>query len=98
MTSEAIDHFDAALDRIESFMMDLVGNRVRRTVDLASTPALVDQVFSSEYDANDRLLEETLGIGNDQTIDQSTTYDWGISRRGPGWRDAAAWHDRSQRS
>lgn len=56
--------------------MDLVGNRLSRTVNKPST-AYVDQVFASVYDSNDRLLTETLDNGiNGVGVDQTTAYTW----------------------
>ncbi len=77
LLSETIDHHNDDLDRTESFTMDLFGNRLSRTVDYAATSTLTDQAFAYLYDDNDRLITETLDNGNDSTIDQTTTYDWG---------------------
>ena len=73
---ETIDSFDNSVDRTESFVMDLFGNRRERTVNLASTPTLVDEVFSYHYDVNDRILDERLDRGNNGSVDKATTYTW----------------------
>ena len=83
LTRESIDSFDDSLDRTETFTLDLVGNRVRHVTDLASTPDIVDQVVTSVYDSNDRLVTELRDDGGNGTIDQTTTYDWGIDVSDP---------------
>ena len=81
LLSETIDSFDNAADQTESFLMDLVGNRLSRTLDKPST-AYVDQVFASTYDANDRLSTETRDNGiNGVGIDQTTAYAWNGSEQ-----------------
>jgi RHS repeat-associated protein len=42
----------------------------------------IDQFFAYAYDANDRLLTESLDTGMDSIIDQITTYGWGVSSLG----------------
>lgn len=74
--NETIDSFDNALDRTESLTLDLFGNRMKRTVNLASTPNSVDEVFAYRYDVNDRLLDELLDRDNNGTVDRQTTYTW----------------------
>ena len=76
LVQETIDSFDNAVDRTELFTMDLFGNRLKRTVNLASTPSLVDEVFSYHYDSNDRILDERLDRGNDGSEDKRTTFTW----------------------
>jgi RHS repeat-associated protein len=76
LISQAINHWDDVFDRTEAIVYDLVGNRTRRTVDWASTPNLIDQVFAYGYDANDRLVSELLDAAGDGTTDQTTTFGW----------------------
>jgi RHS repeat-associated protein len=83
LSSETLVSFYHALDRTTNFTMDLVGNRVKESIDLASTPGVIDQVFSYTYDVNDRLLQLTLDNNNDGTIDQTTVYDWGMTAPNP---------------
>ncbi|MFO0923957.1 MAG: hypothetical protein U0905_15870 [Pirellulales bacterium] len=64
LTQEMIDSFDDAVDRTDTFVMDLFGNRVKRTTNLASTPNVIDQVFTYLYDNNDRILSEQLDEGS----------------------------------
>jgi RHS repeat-associated protein len=65
LTDEAFNHFDDDLDRIESFVYDLVSNRVEKWLntdpqfDENGVPAetIADELVASLYDANDRLIE-----------------------------------------
>ncbi len=66
LTSESID-------RTDSFVLDLFGNRLKRTTDLASTPDVVDEVSSYLYDVNDRLLSEFLDSRNNGLVDKTVT-------------------------
>jgi RHS repeat-associated protein len=83
LTSETVDSSNNALDRVEAFLLNLVGNRVTRTVDWGTAPELVDQVFAYTYDSNDRLVQERLDQDNNGTIDQTTLYDWGVTAQNP---------------
>ncbi len=76
LTSESIDSFDNAVDRTDSFVMDLFGNRQKRTTDLASTPGVVDAVIRYWYDSNDRLQSEAVDYSNDGQNQKTTTYSW----------------------
>ncbi|MFN9433819.1 MAG: RHS repeat domain-containing protein [Planctomycetota bacterium] len=76
LISEVLDSSDNSVDQTESYVYDLVGNRMRKEVNKPAT-AFVDQVFAYNYDANDRLTSETLDNGiNGAGIDQTTTYGW----------------------
>jgi RHS repeat-associated protein len=68
---------DTAVNRTESYTFDIIGNRVAETIDLPSDV----QVISSTYDVNDRLLQQT--VADNGTVDQRTTYDWGITSGNP---------------
>ncbi len=55
LTDEVLDHWDDDdLDRTETFVYDLTGNRHSRTVDHVDA-AVNDEFFTYDYDANDRL-------------------------------------------
>ena len=76
LVSEAINHWDNDYDQTESYLLDLVGNRIQRTVDKVN-PAQ-DRTFITSFDTNDRLLSEQehpnlTGTGGS---DRSTTYTW----------------------
>jgi len=76
LTSETIDHWDNNADQTESYVLDLFGNRVSRTVNKPST-AFVDQIFSYLYNANDQVTSETLDNGiSGAGVDRTTTYGW----------------------
>jgi RHS repeat-associated protein len=76
LISEVLDSSDNSVDQTESYVYDLVGNRMRKEVNKPAT-AYVDQVFAYNYDANDRITSETLDNGvNGEGVDQTTTYGW----------------------
>jgi YD repeat-containing protein len=76
LTSETLDHWDNNADQTESYVLDLFGNRISRTVNKPSTP-YVDQFFSYLYNANDQVTSETLDNGiSGAGIDRTTTYNW----------------------
>ncbi len=81
LTSESIDGFDNAVDRTDTFVMDLFGNQLKRTTDLASTPGVVDEVIRYWYDSNDRLQSEAVDYGNDGQNEKTTTYSWNETRQ-----------------
>ncbi len=56
LTSEVLDSTDNTIDQNESYVMDVVGNRMRRTID--KDGAANDQVFTYQYDASDRIQNE----------------------------------------
>ncbi len=74
LTNESLDSFDNAVDRTETFVMDLFGNCLKRTTDLASTPGVVDEVITYLYDLNDRLQSESLDSDSNCSVDKSRTY------------------------
>lgn len=71
--SEAIDHWDGQFDRAESFVYDLASNRTRREVD-TDGDSLADEVFASEFDANDRLLRELIDDDGTVGVDRTVTH------------------------
>jgi YD repeat-containing protein len=77
LASERIDHFDNSLDRTESFIMDLFGNRIERNLDLGND-GFIDERTKYNYDANDRLLTElAFDVANaTETLKTTTTYGW----------------------
>ncbi len=56
LVSEVLDSSDNMLDQTEWFLMDLVGNRIRRTLDKPGSIATLTDIYT--YDASDRLLNE----------------------------------------
>ena len=76
LISEVLDSSDNSVDQTESYVYDLVGNRMRKEVNKPAT-AYVDQIFAYNYDANDRITSETLDNGvNGTGVDSTTTYGW----------------------
>ena len=73
LTDEVIDHWDDAFDQTESYGYDLTGNRTTLDRDKGND-GTIDEAITYSYDANDRLLEETLNslAGADTT----TTYGY----------------------
>ncbi|MFN8740978.1 MAG: hypothetical protein ACK5YR_13705, partial [Pirellula sp.] len=80
LLSEVLDSFDDAADRTDTFVMDLFGNRRKRTTDKPST-AYVDEVITYLYNADDRITSELLDKQNNGTTDQTTTYAWSGTRQ-----------------
>lgn len=80
MTSENLDSSDNALDRTESFILDLFGNRIRKTLDLTGTSNDTTDIYS--YDSSDRLQSESQYSGLYPTgtpsgsATETTTYGW----------------------
>ena len=80
LASEATLSSDSTLDQTESYMMDLVGNRIRRTVDKPGTANDVTDLYT--FDSNDRLQTENrysglFATGNPTASSlQSTAYQW----------------------
>ena len=67
--------------KIKSYVINLVGNRTKRTINKPST-TFVDHVFATIYDVNDRIQTETLDNGvNGVGIDQTTTYTWNATKQ-----------------
>jgi RHS repeat-associated protein len=76
LISEVLDSSNGSIDQTETYVYDLVGNRMRKEVNKPAT-AYVDQIFAYNYDANDRITSETLDNGvNGAGVDQTTTYGW----------------------
>jgi RHS repeat-associated protein len=80
VTSEILDSSDDVLDQTETYIMDLVGNRLRRTVDKRGVTADTTDIYT--YDSNDRLQYEerfrgviTEGLPHNPSLVQ-TTYKW----------------------
>ncbi|MFN8738839.1 MAG: hypothetical protein ACK5YR_02860, partial [Pirellula sp.] len=69
-----------AADRTDTYVMDLFGNRRKRTTDKPST-AYVDEVITYLYNADDRITSELLDKQNNGTTDQTTTYAWSGTRQ-----------------
>lgn len=80
LTSEQLDSSDNSVDQTESYIMDLVGNRIRRTVDKPDTVNDLTDIYA--FDANDRLLSENRYSGLFATGSptgsavQTTSYSW----------------------
>jgi RHS repeat-associated protein len=58
LVDEVFNHYDDTLDQSQHFAYDLSGNRLSRSLDEGLNNS-VDRFFAYEYDANDRLREET---------------------------------------
>ena len=76
LTEEKLDSSDDALDYTADYLFDLVGNRVRKTVNNHSDTT-IDEAITSLYDANDRLLSEAVDQGNNNSTEQTTIYGYG---------------------
>ena len=81
LLSEALTSSTTSLTQTESYEYDLVGNRLKKTIDKPST-AYVDQVFAYGFDTNDRMTSETLDNGsNGVGVDQTTTFTWNATQQ-----------------
>ena len=77
LTDEAITHFDSSISQAERFEYDLTGNRTKLEKDLAYDGTFnPDEVFTYDYDANDRLTFEYLDNNGDAVTDQTTAYTY----------------------
>ena len=80
LTSEAIDSSDNSLDQTESYMMDLVGNRIRRTIDKPGTVNDITDIYT--FNSSDQLQSENRFSGLFPTgtpgssATQTTIYNW----------------------
>jgi RHS repeat-associated protein len=80
LISETLDSSDDTLDQTESYIMDLVGNRLRRTLDKPGTDK--DATFVTSVDANDRIQSESRFSGvfatgaSSGSATQTTAYTW----------------------
>ena len=85
LTRELLDSSDNTLDQTESFLMDLVGNRIRRTLDKPGTANDTTDIYT--YDGSDRLLNEQRYSGLFATGEptgsptQTTTYTWNATQQ-----------------
>ena len=76
LTDEVFQSYDPSLDYTAHYDYDLVGNRLRETIDHGNTGA-IDEVLTYGYDANDRLLTNADNAG-DSTKDRYTVYGYGL--------------------
>jgi RHS repeat-associated protein len=90
---EDFDSSDDSLDYTESFVLDLVGNRLQKTRDLGRDGTL-DETTDYAYDANDRLWSEAVDRLHGDAA--RTEYDWRFTQqtgktvyRGPEAAEAA---------
>jgi RHS repeat-associated protein len=80
LTSEILDSSDNTVDQAESYIMDLVGNRIRRTIDKPNTANDVTDIYT--FDSSDRLQTENRYSGLFATgtptgsATQTTGYSW----------------------
>lgn len=81
LVTEEYDSHDNNLDYTTDYTYDLVGNRLSKEVDQGSN-STVDETTTYTYDDNDRLLTESLVVGqvddgtNMETDDRTTTYTY----------------------
>ncbi|QDU62393.1 tRNA(Glu)-specific nuclease WapA precursor [Planctomycetes bacterium Pan216] len=79
LTQERIDSSDDSLDRTVDYVFDLVGNRLRKAVDLGNDGTIEELIWST-YDENDRLLTEIADLDGDglpdPAVDRETTYGY----------------------
>jgi len=73
LIDEVFNHYDDTRDFTAHYNFDLTGNRLRKTT---SAPLNSTDAVFYLYDANDRLLTESLDSDNDGTPDQTTSYTW----------------------
>jgi RHS repeat-associated protein len=84
LTSEVLDSTDDTLDQTESYIMDLVGNRIRRTIDKPNTANDVTDIYT--FDSSDRLQTENrysglFPTGTPGTSTRSTAYTWNTTQQ-----------------
>jgi RHS repeat-associated protein len=72
---EVFDHYDNSLDQTQEWEYDLVGNRLRQTLNRGNDVS-VEEVTTYRYDVNDRLLEEIFDDLTDANKDRVTIYDY----------------------
>ena len=75
LVEEVLQSFDETLDQTERFTYDAAGNRTTRTIDFVD-PTAIDQAFTYEYDAADRLLAEYADNDGDGLADRTTLFDY----------------------
>ena len=73
MTKERHDNADDLLDYVTEYVYDLVGNRLEKRTD-ADGDSVFDEVIRSQYDRNDRLLNELKIVNTVET--QKTEYGY----------------------
>jgi hypothetical protein len=82
LTSEVLDSTDDTLDQTESYIMDLVGKRIRRTIDKPNTANDVTDIYT--FDSSDRLQTENRYSGPNGTpgtSTRSTAYTWNTTQQ-----------------
>ncbi|MGL6196750.1 MAG: RHS repeat domain-containing protein, partial [Thermoguttaceae bacterium] len=60
MVKEKFDHYNDEFDQTSEWVYDLVGNRLRQTIDKGNDGS-IDETTNYSYDSNDRLTLETSG-------------------------------------
>ena len=80
LIEEDYNSSDDTLDFTADYVFELVGNRREKSVDRGREGA-VDEIFSYDYDANDRLLSETLNHQTDDTQDRHTVYGYDVTQQ-----------------
>lgn len=65
-----------AADYVAVYKIDLVGNRVEKSVDRLDA-AGIDELFTYDYDANDRLLREVKNVQGTDVGDETSFYRYG---------------------
>ncbi len=74
LVDEALDHWDATLDFHATYAFDAVGNRVSKSTDQGND-GTIDEIISSLFDVNDRLLTSTTRDGDD-IVTNTTEYGY----------------------
>ncbi len=76
LVQEDYDADGTDLDFTADYLFDLVGNRLKKSVD-RGRDAVVDEIFSYAYDLNDRLLTEAFDDKTAANADRFTRYEYG---------------------
>jgi len=96
LTGEAIDHRDDTRDRNSTWTYDRVGNRLTQTVTQGTGAAARSTVTTSAYDANDRLVQESVRENGGAAQLTSFTYDAQgntLTKTAPGGVTEYTWDD-----
>jgi YD repeat-containing protein len=96
LTGESIDHRDDTRDRTSAWTYDRVGNRLTQVQTLGAGALVQTTTTTSTYDANDRLLTETVQTGSGPSQVTTTTYDAQgntLTRSGPAGLVEYTWND-----
>jgi RHS repeat-associated protein len=96
LTGESIDHRDDTRDRTSAWTYDRVGNRLTQVQTLGAGALAQTTTTTSTYDANDRLLTETVQTGSGPAQVTTTTYDAQgntLTRSGPDGLVEYTWND-----